>query len=257
MEDPALVESVLRDIVLIATVGVSPVIVHGGGKAITRRMQEAGIQARFLGGLRVTDADSIRIVEEVLDTEINPGIVSVLERFGVHALGVAGRRVFSANKAQPITLPDGSSADLGFVGEICGTRADEIRDALRNGIIPVISPVAADASGQAFNVNADLAALHVAISLQASRLIYLSDVPGVLSNPKDHTTLIPSIRRSDVSRLRDTGVLSGGMLPKVQSALDALDGGVGKVQFIDGRSPHSLLLELFTDGGIGTEIVEG
>jgi acetylglutamate kinase len=255
MEDATLVEHVLRDVVLLEVVGINPVIVHGGGKAITARMAAAGLRAVFKGGQRVTDAASLGIVVDVLDGETNPAIVDGLKSHGGRAHGISGRGVLLASKAPPVVLPDGSVEDLGFIGEIDAVRAGPLRDCVAEGVVPVVSPVGADAAGQMYNINADIAAREVAVALKAARLVYLSDVPGILRDPKDESSLIPSISEADIARLKAEGVLSGGMLPKVDSALSALRRGVGKVQFIDGRVPHSLLLELFTDSGIGTEIV--
>ncbi len=255
MEDPALVDSTLRDIVLLEIVSANPVVVHGGGKAITRRMNAAGLKAVFAGGYRVTDAESVRIVQETLDGEVNPGIVRRLKDLGGRAAGVSGTSVFHAAKAPPMRLADGSTADLGQVGNVCAVDTPVLQKWIDQTVIPVVSPVARATDGGTLNVNADEAAMEAAIALRAAKLIYLSDVPGVLRDPKDESTLIPSIHAGDVPRLKAEGTLSGGMLPKVDGAVAALERGVGKVQFIDGRVPHALLLELFTDAGIGTEIV--
>lgn len=255
MEDPYLVDLVLRDIALLDVVGMHPVIVHGGGKAITRKMENAGFKAQFAGGYRVTDAKSIRLVEEALDQEINPKLVQQLESFDVYARGISGKEVFGAKKALPFKLSDGTQADLGFVGEINAVKIKPLQACIRHSIIPVLSPLGCEETGQALNVNADLAAMEAAIALQATKLIYLSDVPGILRNPQEENSLISSVSEKDVEPLKQAGILSGGMLPKIESALDALKRGVGKVQFVDGRKPHSLLLELFTDAGFGTEVV--
>lgn len=255
MEDPYLVDLVLRDIALLDVVGMHPVIVHGGGKAITRKMENAGFKAQFAGGYRVTDAKSIRLVEEALDQEINPKLVQQLESFDVYARGISGKEVFGAKKAPPLKLSDGTQADLGFVGEINAVKIKPLQACIRHSIIPVLSPLGCEETGQALNINADLAAMEAAIALQATKLIYLSDVPGILRNPQEENSLISSVSEKDVEPLKQAGILSGGMLPKIESALDALKRGVGKVQFVDGRKPHSLLLELFTDAGFGTEVV--
>lgn len=255
MEDPRLVDLVLRDIALLDVVGMHPVIVHGGGKTITQKMETAGLKAQFAGGYRVTDAESIRLVEEALDHEINPKLVQQLESFDVYARGISGKEVFLAQKAPLLKLPDGKQADLGFVGEVKEIKIKPLQACIRHSIIPVLSPLGCDETGQTLNVNADLAAMEAAIALQATKLIYLSDVPGILRDPKDEKSLISSVAQKDVEPLKQAHILSGGMLPKIESALDALKRGVGKVQFVDGRKPHSLLLELFTDAGFGTEVV--
>jgi acetylglutamate kinase len=255
MENETLVELTLRDIVLLEAVGINPVIVHGGGKAITRALDESGIEAKFVQGLRITSAEAVKVVNKVLDNEVNPAIVTRLEFLGGWARGISGTKVFTAKPQEPLLLPDNTKVDLGFVGDITRVETDFIRSCLEHQTIPVISPLGSDANGQVYNINADIAAMELAIALQAEKLIYLSDVPGVLSDPRDQTTVIPSIKSSEVNDLLERGVISGGMIPKIQSAVTSIQKGVGKVQFIDGRTPHSLLLEIFTDAGIGTEII--
>lgn len=255
MEDPALVASTLRDVVLLEAVGINPVLVHGGGKAITKALASRGLEGRFVQGLRVTSAEAIATVREVLDTELNPQIVRELERHGSWAKGISGTRVFRARPAEQLLLHTGERVDLGFVGEITRVETDEIRACIEHQTIPVISPLGLGPDGNCYNINADIAAMQAAIALQAEKLIYLSDVPGVLKDPSDASSVIPTISAGEVDTLVASGTLSGGMIPKVRSAVASLRAGVGKVQFIDGRLPHSLLLEIFTDAGIGTEIV--
>ncbi|MEZ5406098.1 MAG: acetylglutamate kinase [Verrucomicrobiia bacterium] len=255
MEDSHLVNLVLRDIALLDVVGMHPVVVHGGGKAITQKMNASGLKAHFVQGHRVTDLASIQLVETVLDQEVNPVLVKTLESFDVYARGISGKEVFQAHQASPLILENGESVDLGFVGEVTHVNKKPLLACLRHSIIPVLSPLGCDAQGHCLNVNADLAAMQAAIALQATKLIYLSDVPGILRDRNDEKSLISSVNEVDVEQLKKEGVLSGGMLPKIESALDAVKRGVGKVQFVDGRKPHSLLLELFTDAGFGTEIV--
>lgn len=255
MEDPKLVDLTLQDIALLNVVGMHPVIVHGGGKSITRRMEITGIKAQFVNGYRVTDAASIRLVEETLDQEINPKLIERLEGFKVRARGISGKEIFLAQKAPLLKLAEGKQADLGFVGEINQVEIKPLQACIQQSIIPVLSPLACNETGQVLNVNADLAAMEAAIALQATKLIYLSDVPGILRDPKDESSLISSVSEKDVEPLKQADILSGGMLPKIESALNALKRGVGKVQFIDGRKPHALLLELFTQAGFGTQVV--
>lgn len=255
MEDPALVDSLLRDVVFLEAVGINPVLVHGGGKAINQAMAAAGIEARFVGGLRVTTDEAISIVARVLDDDINAGIVGTINRYGGRARGLSGRTVLRGRKLPPVPGPDGLPADLGRVGEVISTDLAEVIRIVDSEQVPVISPVAADDRGGLLNINADLAASAIAVGLKASKLIYLSDVLGILEDPEDPATLIPSLdsaRRDDLIR---RGVISGGMIPKVKSAFEALVAGVGKIHLIDGRIPHALLLEIFSDRGIGTEIV--
>lgn len=246
MEDPAVVDTFLKDIVFLEAVGINPVIVHGGGKAISKAMQESGLEARFVNGMRVTDEETIQIVEQTLARVINPGIVSKINSFGGKAVGVPGTEVFVGEKMK---------GDLGWVGEVTDCRTGLIQAAVSGEFVPVVSPIAREpASGKTLNVNADLAACALAAALQAEKLIFLSDVRGVLRDPADDATLIPALDPAAVASLKAEGVISGGMIPKVDSALASLRGGVGKVHLIDGRIPHALILEIFTDIGIGTEI---
>lgn len=254
MEDPNLVGRVLRDVVFLEAVGINPVIVHGGGKAINARLAESGVQARFIGGLRVTDAATMQIVDQVLNQAINPGIVARINSLGGRARSFDGKRVFQAVKAAPVHTPEGP-ADLGFVGEVSDCVVDEVLAAVAHEVVPVISPLGSDHTGRPLNINADLAAAALASRIQARRILFLSDVNGILRVPSDPATRIPTVSRVDVARLTEEGILGGGMLPKVRSCLEALEAGVEKVHLIDGRIPHALLLELFTDTGIGTEIV--
>lgn len=254
MDDPQLVESVLRDIVFLENVGINPVIVHGGGKAISRRMQEEGLKARFVGGLRVTDQESIALVEETLNGSINPRIVEKIKSHGGRAQSFRGQDLIRAEKKPPVEV-EGKQEDLGFVGNVTGCRVLKLIDCLREESVPVISPLGQDSEDRILNVNADTAAAEIGVGLEAFKIIYLSDVNGVLRNAEDPSTRIPTVSRSDISDLTEQGILSGGMLPKMESCLKALTQGVGKVHLIDGRIPHALLLELFTDAGIGTEVV--
>ena len=246
MEDPAVVNTFLKDVVFLEAVGINPVIVHGGGKAISKAMQESGLEAKFINGMRVTDEETIKIVEQTLARVINPEIVDKINAFGGKAVGVPGTEVFTGEKMK---------AELGWVGEVTGCKLGLIQAAVSGEFVPVVSPVAREnASGKTLNVNADLAACALATRLQATKLIFLSDVRGVMRDPKDESTLIPSLDPAAIDQLKKDGIISGGMIPKVDSSVDSLRGGVGKVHLIDGRIPHALILEIFTDVGIGTEI---
>jgi len=255
MEDEQVVERFLRDVVFLEAVGINPVLIHGGGKAITLRMRDAGLKPRFVNGLRVTDEQSIRIVEEVLDGQINPGIVKMLQGFGGKAVGIRGKDVLVGKKLPPQTEGKTTEIDLGFVGEVTEVQTAIIERVIAAESVPVISPMARDAAGHALNINADIAAGTVAGHLRAAKFIYLSDVPGIMRDPMDKDSLIPSVTREEIEQLREDEIITGGMIPKVESALHALAQGVEKVHFIDGRTPHSLLLEIFTNTGVGTEIV--
>jgi acetylglutamate kinase len=254
MDDEHVVERFLRDVVFLEAVGINPILIHGGGKAITARMREAGLKARFVNGLRVTDEQSINIVEDVLDNDINPTIVTLLKGFGGRAVGLHGKDVLVGKKLPPQTEGK-ETVDLGFVGEVVDVRLKAIMKAVEEEVVPVISPLARDEEGRVLNINADIAAGTVAGRLQAEKFIYLSDVPGIMRDPTEKDSLIPTVSRAEVERLREDEIITGGMIPKVASALHALSLGVKKVHFIDGRTPHSLLLEVFTNAGIGTEII--
>ena len=255
MEDEHLVQRTLRDVVFMEAVGIKPVLIHGGGKAITSRMREAGLKAQFVEGLRVTDAASLAIVEHTLDTVINPLIVETIGRFGGKARGISGRAVIEATKFGPQSRLKGGSLDLGLVGNVTGVRLQPIHEALAQGIVPVISPIGMDAAGTVLNVNADVAAGAIAGELPAYKLIYISDVRGIMRDPAQEDSLIPSINSDLIGRLIKDEIIEGGMIPKVESAVAALGRGVGKAHLVDGRVSHSLLLEFFTNLGIGTEIV--
>lgn len=252
--DPTGRERVARDIAFLAAVGIQVVVVHGGGKAITRAMDKAGLKAEFRAGMRVTDAATVRIVERTLNEETNAEIVDALRAKGANPLGMPGNAV---NLCEKMTVRDeqGREVDVGFVGDIKFVKTKLIKKALADGHLPVISPIALDADDQPYNTNADVAAAAVAGALRARRLIFMSDVPGLLADPKDPSTLIATLRVGEVDELKRKGVVAGGMIPKVDSAVKALRDGVRRVHFIDGRVPHSLLLEIFTDKGVGTEIV--
>jgi acetylglutamate kinase len=241
---------VARDIVFLEAVGINPVVVHGGGKAITRALETAGLKAEFAQGHRVTDAATVEIVDRVLSREVNPEIVTAIEDFGGSTRGFAGSDIFRCRKL----LRD--DVDLGFVGDVTDVDTDTLRACIQLGATPVISPTARGDDGKIYNCNADIAAAKTAIALNARRLVFMSDVPGLLRDPTDNSTLMSHLRVEEVPELKRAGVIEEGMLPKVDSAIAAIESGVEKVQFIDGRIPHSLLLEIFTDAGVGTEVVK-
>ena len=255
MEDEHVIERLLRDIVFLEAVGINPILVHGGGKAITDRMREAGLKAKFINGLRATDADAIKIVEDVLDNVINPRLVGRIAEFSGNAIGMSGREIFIARRLPPQTDAQNVAVDLGFIGEVVGLKLEKVRAALDAEKVPVISPISQDETGTALNVNADIAAGAIAGALKAMKLIYLSDVPGIMRTAGEKDSMIPSVNREMIETLIEDEVIEGGMVPKVKSAIDAIEKGVGKVHLIDGQVPHSLLIEIFTNAGIGTEIV--
>ena len=246
--------SVARDIVFLEAVEINPVIVHGGGKAITRAMEKAGLAAKFVQGQRVTDENTVRIVDEVLSHEINPEVVAAINGSGGYAQGFAGPDIFTCRRTE-IIGPNGQSLDIGYVGEVIGVNTTVLFDCIEKGITPVISPTARGEDGHIYNCNADVAAAQAAIALNAKRLVFMSDVPGLLQDPKDPTTVISHLSISQVAELKKAGVIDKGMIPKVDSAAAAIKSGVHKVSFVDGRVPHAVLLEIFTDAGVGTEVV--
>ncbi len=246
--DPEVRSRVAGDVTFLSSVGIRVVVVHGGGKAISRELSKRSVEPVFVDGLRVTDAETLSVVREVLDGEVNRDVCERIKSRQGQADGMSGADVLRC-----IPMPD--REDLGFVGKIVGVETDPILAALDAGRVPVISCLASAENGQPYNTNADTAAAKVALALGARRLVYLSDVPGLLRDPEDVDTLISTLPVGEVDALKESGVISKGMRPKVDSAVEALAEGVKRVHFVDGRMPHSLLLEIFTDEGIGTEIV--
>jgi len=254
MEAEEQVERFLIDIAFLDAVGIRVVLVHGGGKAINARMKEQGLTPQFVNGLRVTDAATVEIVRSVLDDEVNPGIVRQLSAFGVKAVGISGRKVFTASKLPLVMGSDGKEVDLGFVGEAEETLPECVREVLAAGAVPVISPLGAMPTGESMNINADVSAAALAASLPASKLIFLSDVPGLMQDPQDPDSLIHGLTAAQTEELIDRGVIAGGMIPKVRSATKALANGLGKVHLLGAGVPHAVLLEAFSEEGVGTEI---
>jgi acetylglutamate kinase len=253
MEKADLKEQFARDVLLLRLIGIRPVIVHGGGPQIGALMKKLGKEPRFVGGMRVTDPETMDLVEMVLVGKLNKEIVGLINVHGGRAVGLSGKdaNLLRARKRLH-RMPDGSTVDIGQVGEVETVNAEVIRLFEDNGLIPVIAPVGVGAQGESYNVNADLVAGEVAAALRAEKLIHLTDVQGI--NGEDGR-LISRLTKRDAERLIKANVIDGGMLPKVESALRALEGGAAKAHIIDGRVPHAVLLEVFTHEGIGTEIV--
>ncbi len=251
--DPERRTRVATDIAFLAAVGIKVVVIHGGGKAITRALEKSGRPTRFEHGLRVTDEDTVRIVEHTLNKEVNLGICEILQAKKARPLGLPGNGILVCDKKE-VTV-DGTPVDIGFVGETHTVKTKIIKKALDDGYIPIISPIACDREGRVYNTNADDAAARVASALRARRLVYLCDVPGLMRDTADPDSLISSLEVDEVEALIREGVINSGMIPKTQSAVKALQSGVHRVHFIDGNKAHSLLLEIFTDQGVGTEIV--
>jgi len=252
--DPSLRNGVARDIVFLEAVEINPVVVHGGGKAITRAMERAGLKANFIQGQRVTDEATVQIVDNVLSREINPEVVACINSLGGLAKGFAGPDIFKCRKIHVLS-PEGQQLDIGFVGEVIEVNTAPLLECIEQGITPVISPTATGEDGNIYNCNADVAAAQVAIALQAQRLVFMSDVPGLLENPRNPDSVISHLKTSQVDQLKKAGIVDKGMIPKVDSAVAAIKAGVEKVTFVDGRVPHAVLLDIFTDEGIGTEVV--
>ncbi|HEX5397528.1 MAG TPA: acetylglutamate kinase [Verrucomicrobiae bacterium] len=254
--DETIRTGVARDIVFLEAVEINPVVVHGGGKAITRAMEKAGLKADFIQGQRVTDEATVKIVDEVLSREINPEVVKTINALGGQAVGFAGpdifkcRKLFLDDKANP-----GRKIDIGYVGEVVEVNVAPLKESIWCGFTPVISPTARGEDGKIYNCNADVAAAQLAIALQAQRLVFMSDVPGLLRDPNQPDSVISHLKSTEVDDLKKNGVIDKGMIPKVDSAVAAIKTGVEKVSFVDGRVPHAVMLEIFTDEGVGTEIV--
>jgi acetylglutamate kinase len=253
MEQADLKEQFAQDVLLLRLVGIRPVIVHGGGPQIGALMKRLGKEPRFVGGMRVTDEETVQIVEMVLVGKINKEIVGLINLHGGRAVGLSGKDASLLRARKRLhRMPDGSSADIGLVGEVEAVNPEPIRLLEENGFIPVIAPVGVGEAGETYNINADLVAGDVAAALFAEKLIHLTDVTGI--NGEDGR-LVSTLTKRDAERLIKAGVIDGGMLPKVESSLRALTGGAQKAHIIDGRVPHAILLEVLTKEGIGTEIV--
>ena len=256
VEHPDSLRHLLLDIVFMSTLGMRVVVVHGGGKAISRAMDAAGIESRFVQGRRYTDQATLDIVEKVLATELNHDLVAKIEEYGGRAMSL---NFLSTNVlfGEQLALdgPDGAAVDLGFVGDV--TRVDRltIENLMYAGQVPVIPSMAITADGQKLNVNADTAATAVAAAIGAEKLVVLSDIPGVLLDVNDPESLVHSLSAAEARRLIANGTIAGGMIPKIEGCLDTLEQGVKKIHIIDGRLRHSLLLEIYTTSGVGTELI--
>ncbi|MCI6574920.1 MAG: acetylglutamate kinase [Arcanobacterium sp.] len=247
MKDPDLQLQVMEDIALLWLIGVRVVLVHGGGPDINALMQQLGKKPHFINGLRVTDQETIDIVQMVLAGKVNKHLVQLLEMKGGHAIGLSGidARLLEAKQKDP---------QLGYVGHITNVNTQPILDVLADGYIPVISTIATDAFGHTYNVNGDVAAAHIAGALNAERLIFMTDIAGILRDKDDPTSLITNISVADAEHLREQGVISGGMIPKVEFATKAIGWGVRNVVIMDGTAAHSIIVELLTNQGVGTWI---
>ena len=247
MTSEELKNAVMSDMVLLSLVGIKTVLVHGGGPEISEMLKRVGIASRFVGGLRYTDAETAEIVRMVLAGKINKALVSLLESHGGRALGLCGSDggMLKVKKLE-------TEEDLGFVGEITGVNVAPITDALDKGYIPVIATVATDRDGQVYNINADTAAAQIAAALGAESLILMTDIRGLLRDKDDDSTLIPEVQVSEVPSLIRQGIISGGMIPKIECCVEAVRRGVAKTFIIDGRIPHAILIEILSNEGVGT-----
>lgn len=247
MINEELKDAVMSDIVLMQLVGINVVLVHGGGPEISDMLKKIGKESRFVNGLRYTDQETMDVVQQVLAGKVNKDLVQLIEREGGKALGLCGvdGSMLKADKML-------SGEDLGFVGEIREVNTEIIRSTAKSGYIPIIATVAAGYQGEVYNINADIAAARIAAELSAKKLILMTDIRGLLTDVKDESTIIPVVNVSEVPSLRKQSIISGGMIPKIDCCVDAVRRGVGRAHIIDGRIPHSILIELFTDEGIGT-----
>ena len=256
MENEAGYTRILQDIAFMECVGLRPVVVHGGGKAISRAMKESSIAPAFVQGLRVTDANTIQVVERVLNHEVNPHLVEIIQKYHGKARGIHGEDIIHVEKMTGTDPASGEPLDWGYVGKVKQVDVEPIQAYLRSDMVPVITPLGKGADGKLYNINADDAATAIACALNARKLVFLTDVPGLLLDPEDKSSLVSSLHLSEVDELIDRGVISGGMLPKISGMVDAVKAGIKKAHIIDASMPHSLLLELFTSEGVGTEITE-
>lgn len=250
MTEHELKKSVIRDVALLKLVGFRPIIVHGGGKEITKWTGRLGIETKFVNGLRVTDKETMDVAEMVLN-KVNKGLASMMEKLGVRAVGICGKdgTILRVKKK----LADGK--DIGYVGEVTEVNTELLNTLLDNDIVPVICPIGSDGEYHSFNVNADDAACAIASAMGAAKLAFLTDIEGVYRDPLDKSSLISELTVPEAEELMKSGNIGGGMLPKIQNCIDAIQAGVSRVHILDGRLPHCLLLEFFTNKGVGTAII--
>jgi acetylglutamate kinase len=261
MVSPDLMQSVIVELVLMKYIGIKPVLVHGGGKEVNQVMAKLGKEPEFVNGLRVTDDETMEIVEMVLMGKVNQHIVSLFNQQGARAVGLSGRdaEILQARRKDKVQVGAGATGgkvDLGRVGEIIQINPAPIHTLSENGYIPVLSSIGSGLNGESLNINADYVAGELSVSLKAEKLIVLTDVDGIYREDEGLLNFISSINRREIRAMIMNGEISGGMIPKVESCLMALDGGVRRTHIIDGRVPHSLILEIFTDEGVGTMVTQ-
>ncbi len=251
MGDCMLKEKIMQDIVLMKYVGMHPIVVHGGGPEINTMLKRLNIKSEFIDGLRVTDRETMEIVEMVLGGKVNKEIVAGINASGGKAIGISGKdaRLIMAGPAE-------DSQRMGFVGKVGQINPEIIATVIENGYIPVIAPIGMDEEGNSYNINADLVAAAIAVAVKADKLVLLTDVPGLLKDPRDPESLISVLKISEVGKYIEQGIISGGMMPKIQCCVEAVRGGVGRTHIVDGRVSHSILLEVFTRQGVGTMVAD-
>ena len=250
MVDHELKKNVIRDVALLKLVGFRPIIVHGGGKEITKWVNKVGLETNFVNGLRVTDKDTMEVAEMVLN-KVNKGLVSMMEKVGVKAVGISGKDGSLLKVEKKLS----GGKDIGFVGEVKQVKTELLETLLDSGFVPVICPVGSDDEYHSYNVNADDAACAVASAMEAAKLAFLTDIEGVYRDPLDKSSLISELTVPEAEELLASGNVGGGMLPKIRNCVDAINAGVSRVHILDGRLPHCLLLEFFTNKGVGTAII--
>lgn len=251
MIDEELKQDVIEDVVLLKLIGFKPIIVHGGGKEISRWVEKVGMDTKFVNGLRVTDADTMELAEMVL-ARVNKELVAKIQTLGIKAAGISGKD----GGLLTVEKKFSGSEDIGFVGDVTEVDTKILEDLLEKDFLPVVFPVGMDKDGVTYNINADEAASSIATALRAEKLAYLSDVEGVRLDPEDPESVISELYTNEAQDLIEQGVISGGMLPKIENCIDAINKGVSRVHIMDGRIPHGLLLEIFTNKGIGTAIIK-
>ena len=257
MEVPENLEGLLTDLAFMNAVGIKTVLVHGGGKAISRGMAEAGIEPHFVMGLRVTTDEAIKVVERVIKRQVNANVVKLLQKHGANARPLHGDWIFTVEKKTGVDAESGQPVDWGYVGNPVEVDIQPVVEMLDAGIVPVVTPLGTGVEDRhLYNINADYAAAALAKALKVRKFVLVSDVPGLLKDPSDPSTLFSTLHLSETATLKSSGIISGGMLPKIESCEDAIREGVKKVHLVDGRMAHSILLEIFTRQGVGTEITQ-
>ncbi len=252
MIDEELKKQVIQDVTLLKLVGFKPIIVHGGGKEISKWVEKVGMEPHFVNGLRVTDEDTMEIAEMVLG-KVNKSLVQFVQELGVRAIGISGKD----GGLLKVERKFADGEDIGYVGDVSSVNADILYDLLEKDFLPIVCPIGMDESFHTYNINADDAACAIARAVQAEKLAFLTDIEGVYKDPNDPKTLISELEVAEARDLMEEGFIGGGMLPKLQNCVDAIESGVSRVHILDGRIPHCLLLEIFTNKGIGTAILNG